>query len=62
MRHAITSMFKSVLGVRFMVSGRAPFKSIHALNTSPMMTLSVTSLCQVRGGGGGGEDLPKGGW
>lgn len=61
MKHAIKSMFKSVLGVHFAISERKQFGTFQG-NNSPMMTLSVASLGHVCGGGGGGEDLPKGGW
>ena len=61
MRHAIRSMFESVLGVRFMIS--VVGKTAPSLgNCSQMLTLSASSLCHISGGGGGGEDLPKGGW
>ena len=60
MRHTITSMFRNVLGVRFVISER---KQIGAAQGSPssMITLDANALRQVCGGGGG-QDLPKGGW
>jgi hypothetical protein len=59
MRHAVRSMFRSVLGVRFKISA---VRAIVALQRDypEMLTLSVRDLCRVSGGGG--EDLPKGGW
>lgn len=61
MRLAITSMFKSVLGVRFAIFGCTKFTALQG-DCSQMRTLSVFDLRHVCGGGGGGEDLPKGGW
>ena len=60
MRHAITSLFKSVPGVRFVISERRQFGTLKGI-CSPMTTLSLTNLRHVCGGGGG-QDLPKGGW
>ena len=59
MRHAITSLFKSVLGVRLVISERKQFSTLQG-DCSPMTTLA-TNLHHVCGGGGG-QDLPKGGW
>ena len=61
MKHAIKSMFRSVLGVHFAISERKQFGTFQGSN-SPMTTLNVTTLRRICGGGGGGQDLPKGGW
>jgi hypothetical protein len=61
MKHAIKSMFRSVLGVHFAISERKQFGTFQD-NNSPMVTLGVTSLGHVCGGGGEGQGLPKGGW
>ena len=59
MRHAITSILKSVRGVRFVAFEQKVSAGFEG-GCSPMTTLGLAELRHIYGGDDG--DLPKGGW